>query len=150
MAQDALGEAQGELQGELPLIGAWRLVSAVNYRDGVGSPCYGVPPAGQLQYTGDGRMSGFLMDPAWPARSTGQPADGFNDFFAYAGRWSRDGDAIAHEVEFASSPARVGTRFVRRLRVVDADTIELETAPEVSKSGAVYLTRLVWRRHVAG
>jgi hypothetical protein len=30
---------------------------------------------------------------------------------------------------------------------VDDETIELVTAPEVSKSGVTHLTRLVWRRY---
>lgn len=138
----------------MELIGAWRLVSSINYRDGVGTPSYGVPPAGQLQYTADGRVSAFLMNPDWVARArAGQPdipCDSFNDFFSYAGRWQLDGDEVHHEIELASAPARVGTRFVRRVRMVDAETIELETAPEVSKSGATYITRLVWQRYRPG
>ena len=149
-----MGEAPGDSPDGVDLIGAWWLVSSINYRDGVGSPSYGSPPAGQLQYTAEGRMSGFLMNPAWVAREVAGegagPLDTFNDFFAYAGRWRRDGDVMTHDIELASSPARVGARFVRHVRVVDADTIELETAPEVSKSGVTYLTRLVWRRYPAG
>ena len=133
------------------LIGAWRLVSSINYRDGVGTPSYGTPPAGQLQYTEDGRMSAFLMDPAWVARGgagrDGGPADSFTDFFSYAGSWRLEGDIVTHDIDLASAPARVGTRFVRRVRMVDEDTIELETAPEISKSGVTYLARLVWRRY---
>lgn len=139
----------------MQLIGAWRLVSSINYRDGVGTPSYGTPPAGQLQYTADGRMSAFLMNPAWVARAKagqggagqgGAPCDSFNDFFAYAGSWRLEGDVVTHDIDLASAPARVGARFVRRVRMVDDDTIELEAAPEVSKSGVTYLTRLVWRR----
>jgi hypothetical protein len=129
----------------LDLLGAWTLQSSVNYRNNVGTPTFGDPPAGQIQYTTDGRMSAFLMDPAWATRGSTE-ADSFTDFFAYAGSWRLDGDRVSHAIEFASAPARVGTTFVRTLRVIDADHIELQTEPEVSKSGAVYVTRLVWRR----
>ncbi len=130
------------------LIGAWSLISSILYRDDVAKPTYGDPPSGQIQYTADGRMSAFLMNPDWPA-SGRDASDGFNDFFSYAGRWSRDGDQVRHVIEFSSSPARVGTEFVRTVNVIDKNTIELTTAPEVSKSGAVYVTKLVWTRHAA-
>lgn len=127
------------------LLGAWSLVSCINYRDDEATRAYGNPPSGQLQYTADGRMSGFLMDPAWAER--GDPAaDGFTEFFAYAGTWQRDGDAVTHRVLFSSHPKRVGTSFVRTVKVVDDDTIELLTVPEVSKSGRTYVTRLLWKR----
>ncbi len=42
--------------GAEDLIGAWSLQSSTNFRDGVGSPTFGEPPAGQIQYTADGRM----------------------------------------------------------------------------------------------
>ena len=129
------------------LIGAWSLLSSINYRDEVPTPSYGSPAAGQLQYTADGRMSAFLMDPAWAARNDGATIDSFNDFFAYAGRWRVEGDQVIHDIEFASAPARVGAQFVRTLAWVDGDTIRLDTAPEVSGSGKTYITRLLWRRY---
>jgi hypothetical protein len=133
----------------MDLTGAWSLVSSINYRDGVGTPSYGIPPAGQLQYTADGRMSAFLMDPAWVARKGAGEIDSFTDFFSYAGRWRIEADQVIHDIELSSVATKVGTRFVRTVRQVDADTIELETAPEVSKSGATYITRLTWRRFAA-
>ena len=127
------------------LIGAWALQSSVNYRDGVGKPTFGAPPAGQIQYTADGRMGAFLMDPAWAARGATE-ASSFTDFFSYGGRWRLSGDQITHVIEYASVPTKVGTDFVRTVNAVDGNTIELTTAPETSKSGAVYVTKLVWRR----
>lgn len=127
------------------LLGTWTLVSCISQRGDEEVPAFGDPPAGQLQYAADGRMSAFLMDPAWAA--AGDPAaDSFNDFFAYGGTWRRDGDRVTHDILFASQPARVGTSFVRRIVPVDADTIELVTEPEVSRSGRTYVTRLLWRR----
>lgn len=130
------------------LIGAWALQSSINYRDGVGTPIFGEPPSGQIQYTSDGRMGAFLMDPAWAVRGATE-ANSFTDFFAYGGRWALAGDQIRHFIEYASVPSEVGTDFVRTVNVIDADTIELTTAPETSKSGAVYVTKLIWRRRAA-
>lgn len=127
------------------LIGAWALQSSINYRDGAPTPTFGEPPAGQIQYTADGRMGAFLMDPAWAERGAVE-ASSFTDFFSYGGRWELAGDQVRHFIEYASVPTKVGTDFVRTVKVIDADTIELTTAPETSKSGAVYVTELIWRR----
>ncbi|OWK30517.1 lipocalin-like domain-containing protein [Sphingomonas mucosissima] len=132
----------------IDLLGTWTLVSCVSERGEIVSRTFGDPPGGQLQYAADGRMSAFLMDPAWAAR--GNPAaDSFTEFFAYAGTWEHDGDRVTHDILFASQPTRVGTSFVRQIVPVDADTIELVTEPEVSKSGKTYVTRLRWRRVAA-
>ena len=130
------------------LIGAWALQSSINYRDGVPTPTFGEPPSGQIQYTADGRMGAFLMDPAWAARGVVE-ASSFTDFFSYGGRWEVAGDQVRHFIEYASVPTKVGTGFVRTVTVIDANLIELTTAPETSKSGAVYVTKLVWRRRSA-
>lgn len=127
------------------LLGAWSLVECVSYKDDVGTPAFGEPPSGQIQYTDDGRMSGFLMDRAWVERGSSE-AKGFTDFFAYAGTWERDGDLVRHHVQFSSQPPRVGTTFERRIEVLDDDTIVLHTIPEVSKTGHTYVTKLTWHR----
>lgn len=133
----------------IDLLGTWALLSCVSQRGSEERRTFGDPPAGQLQYTVDGRMSAFLMDPAW-AKGSDPKADSFTEFFAYAGTWERDGDRVTHTILFASQPTRVGTRFVRLVEPVDADTIELVTEPEVSRSGQTYVTRLMWRRVTAG
>jgi hypothetical protein len=131
----------------IDLVGAWSLHSSINYRDGVGTPSFGDPPSGQLQYSREGRMSGFLMNPEWPGRPTAE-ADPFDEFFAYAGRWRRAGDQVTHWVDFCSVATKVGTQFVRTVNVISDTRIELVTAPETSKSGRVYVTRLIWDRVV--
>jgi hypothetical protein len=130
----------------MDLVGAWQLIASTSFRDGVGTPAYGVPPAGQLQYSADGRMSAFLMNPDWAAAGKLGEVDSFNEFFAYAGRWQLDGDVVTHDIEFASVPDKVGTRFVRRLEVTGSDTILLHTQPEVTRSGRTYTTELSWQR----
>lgn len=47
------------------LIGAWSLFSSIQSRNGITSKTYGDTPSGQIQYTEDGRMSAFLMNPCW-------------------------------------------------------------------------------------
>ena len=130
----------------IDILGAWTLDSCVLYKDDVPEPTFGTPPSGQIQYTGDGRMSAFLMDPAWP--DTGNlPPNPSTELYAYAGRWHLDGDQVHHFLEFSSLPGQVGREYVRTLNVIDYDTIELTTKPETSKSGKVYITRLIWSRH---
>ncbi len=134
----------------IDLMGAWTLVSSINYRNETGKPTFGEPPMGQIQYTADGRMSAFLMDPDWAARhENDKVADSFTEFFSYAGTWQRDGDQVRHQIRFASVPSRVGTEFTRTIEVIDDNTIRLVTAPETSKSGAIYVTKLTWKRVAA-
>jgi|UPI00069681B4 hypothetical protein len=129
----------------IDLLGTWTLLSCVSQRGSEERRTFGNPPAGQLQYTADGRMSAFLMDPAWAA--AGDPkADSFTQFFSYAGTWRRDGERVTHDILFASQPTRVGTTFVRLIVPLGEDRIELVTEPEVSKSGQTYVTRLTWQR----
>lgn len=134
----------------ISLLGAWTLVSSINYRNDEGKPTFGEPPAGQIQYTADGRMSAYLQDPAWAARGENDKVpDSFTEFFSYGGTWERDGDQVKHTILYASVPTRVGTQFERTIEVIDDNTIRLVTAPDTSKSGAVYVTKLTWKR-VAG
>lgn len=130
------------------LIGAWSLQSSVTSRNGVERATFGVPPAGQIQYSADGRMSAFLMDPEWAARGV-VAADSASEFFSYGGAWEFDGTTVRHHIEYASVPKVVGTTFVRTVKPVDANTIELLTEPETTRSGAVYVVRLVWKRFAA-
>ena len=127
------------------ILGAWSLTSCLLYKNEDASPTFGDPPSGQIQYTADGRMSGFLMDPEWAARGAPE-ANSFTEFFAYAGTWKLEGDKVHHTVMFSSSPARVGSVFSRTVRWISDDTIELTTEPETSKSGKVYVTKLIWQR----
>lgn len=131
----------------ISLIGAWTLQSSVNYKNDEAKPTFGDPPAGQIQYTADGRMSAFLMDPDWAARGENDKiANSFTEFFSYGGTWERDGDQVRHKILYSSVPTKVGTSFERTIEVIDNNTIRLVTAPETSKSGAVYVTRLTWKR----
>ena len=63
------------------LIGAWTLVSSIQSRNGISSKSFGDPPSGQIQYTEDGRMSAFLMDPCW--KDIGENATKQTDLFFF-------------------------------------------------------------------
>lgn len=129
------------------LLGAWSLYSSTQFRNGIASKSFGDPPAGQLQYTADGRMSAFLMNPVW--KEEGKNATKQADlFFSYAGSWELCGDEVHHRIEFCSVPSKIGSTFVRTVRFVSDNELELTTAPERSPSGNVYESTLVWKRWV--
>jgi len=128
------------------LLGAWWLYSSVQTCNGVASKTFGDPPSGQIQYTPDGRMSAFLMDPQW--KDIGENATRQADiFFAYAGSWELCAGKVHHAIEFCSAPSKIGTTFVRNVRFVSDKEVELTTAPETTKSGNVYQTILIWKKH---
>jgi hypothetical protein len=132
--------------GPNELIGAWRLISSIQSRNGISSKSFGDPPSGQIQYTEDGRMSAFLMNPSW--KEIGENATKQSDlFFSYAGQWKINENKIHHLIEFCSAPSKIGTTFVRTIRLINNAEIELSTAPETSPSGNVYETKLIWRRY---
>lgn len=114
--------------------------------DGQLTKTFGDPPSGQIQYTEDGRMSAFLMNPNWAQRDK-QAAQDTDVFFAYAGRWQLNGDQVHHHIEFSSAPTKIGTVFVRTVNLLAAQQMELATKPETSNSGKVYISRLLWQRH---
>lgn len=127
------------------LLGAWTLFSSIQSRNGVSSKTFGDPPSGQIQYTKDGRMSAFLMDPTW--KKIGENATKQADlFFSYGGTWKIKNKEIHHSIEFCSAPSKIGTTFVRSIRFINENEIELTTKPETTKSGNVYETKLIWKR----
>jgi hypothetical protein len=127
------------------LLGAWSLASSIQSCNDEKTHTYGTPPSGQIQYTADGRMSAFLMDPDWAV--TGRNSVEESDrFFAYAGDWQLDGNAVHHTIEFCSAPSKIGNVFTRYIREISDNEIELTTAPETTRSGNVYQTTLVWKR----
>jgi len=127
------------------LIGTWSLFSSIQSRNGISSKTYGDPPSGQIQYTEDGRMSVFLMNPCW--QEIGKNATKEADlFFSYGGQWEIKNNEVRHSIEFCSVPSKIGTTFVRSIRLINDNEIELTTAPETTQSGNVYETKLIWKR----
>ena len=141
-------------QGSKGLVGTWKLVSASSSSaDGEkdGTP-FGPCPFGFLTYTADGRMNviishggrKLLLVPDRIAASLEQRAEAFATFFAYAGRYTVDGDKVIHHVEAASIQNWVGTDLIRMVRF-QGDQIILRT-PTMSVGGKMITTELVWTR----
>lgn len=102
------------------LVGSWLLVEwRIDYPDGRPSSWpFGKDAVGLLVYAVDGWMaatmsrrsrtalsavSALKADPAGKARA-------FEEYLAYAGRWSLEGERIAHDVAMSLNPALIGTR----------------------------------------
>lgn len=130
----------------IDITGSWTLISSVRCGKNKEVPVFGDPSSGQIQYTADGRMSAFLQDPEWVGRGS-MIAHPLKEFFAYAGRWSLQGNDIRHDIEFCSVPLMVNTHFMRRVNVIDDNRIELLTEPEIDKSGAERFLKLTWQRN---
>jgi hypothetical protein len=104
------------------LLGNWRLVSAVaTTASGERDPHpYGLKPSGVLSYMPDGRMTAMIAhDGRRPLTGDrisapgAERAEAFATFFAYAGRYTIEGDRVTHHVDIASVPNWVGTDLVR-------------------------------------
>ena len=135
------------------VIGTWKLVSAsASTADGrlIDAP-FGSSPTGVITYTREGRMmamisyggrkrlSGDRISSPAPER-----AEAFATFFAYAGRYSADGDKVVHHVEISSVQNWVNTDMTR-LVTFDGDRMTLRTPP-LSVGGTTQVTDLVWER----
>lgn len=123
--------------------GVWK--SARNIVTMSPSPTFGTPPGGQIQYTDDGRMSAFLMDPAWAARLA-PDADPGREFLAYAGNCTIKDGLVHHLIDFCSFPRFIGSTFTRKFNFRSENELHLTTVIERSKSGASYFSELVWTR----
>jgi hypothetical protein len=132
------------------LLGAWRMLNWRMRRDGVDGPGpMGEGATGLLFYgapTGDGpgQMAAVLQAANWP----GAPANAadVNGFLTYSGAWALAGADVRHDITLCSYAPWIGRTMIRAARL-DADGhLHLLTAPETSRSGAVYQQALIWRR----
>ena len=74
-------------------------------------------------------------------------AEAFATFFAYAGRYSVDGDTVVHHVEIASVENWVNEKLVRVV-VLAGNRLILRTPP-LTVGGESRVADLVWERVVA-
>ena len=126
------------------VLGSWSLLSCDELSGDTPRAMYGDVPQGQIQYTDDGRMSAFLMNPDWPTQG-GEATRDFNRFLSYAGTWELKGGEVHHQVTFCSLPSMIGQTLVRSASFV-GDELHLKTQPRTSKSGKTYLQLLRWAR----
>jgi Lipocalin-like domain len=132
------------------LVGSWKLVSAFS-RHGAehsGQP-YGANPLGFLTYSDDGRVSALISCDGRNPLSIGggtleEKAEAFDTFFAYAGRYTLEGDKVIHHVEISSIQNYVGKDLMRRV-LFEGDRIILVTPP-TPVNGKIQILELTWQR----
>jgi hypothetical protein len=132
------------------LIGSWRLVSfELEGTDGSINHPYGEELVGYLFYNEDGYMSSAFMS---ADRANAQGSDlseagrsnTYDQFMAYCGGYSVEGDKIRHRVEVSSLAVWNGT-IQERWFTLDGERLELLTAP-LSVGSEAPVGRLVWER----
>lgn len=135
------------------VVGTWKLMSAsASTADGrlIDAP-FGSSPTGLMTYTREGRMTAMISHGGRKPLSgdrisspASERAEAFATFFAYAGRYSVNGDKVVHHVEISSVQNWVNTDMVRLVKF-DGDRITLRTPP-LSVGGTTQTTDLVWER----
>jgi len=127
------------------LLGSWWLVQWQSLKNGVtdGYPM-GEDAQGQIIYSADGRMSGFLMrkDFANQPRDTAASPD---ICLAYGGTFRLEEDQVIHDVMVSTVPYWIGNPLIRTI-VPQGNDILLKTKPETTGSGNTYEHHLLWRR----
>jgi len=133
------------------LIGTWKLVSAgsTTKADKQRQQPYGTNPIGFLSYGDDGRVAAMISHDGRKSLSIGggtlqEKIEAFDTFFAYAGRYTLEGEKVTHHVEISSIQNYVGKDLVRKVRFED-DRIILVTPP-TSVNGTVQTFELIWER----
>jgi hypothetical protein len=138
----------------LPLLGAWRLV-ATETRSVSGRVWTERWASGYLLYTADGYMSAVLTTGTrtrfggdeFRSGSADEKIRAFDSYFTYGGRYSVDGDIVAHHVEFSLFPNWVGTDQVRRFVLSpESDTLTLWNVNPLVIQGEEAYSRLTWHR----
>jgi hypothetical protein len=136
------------------LIGSWKLLAAsgtstAGERD---EATYGANPSGLLLYGADGRMSALISyggrKPLSGRGLAEEEAQAFKTFFAYAGRYTVNGEQIIHHVEISSIQNFVG-RDMPRTAKLEGDTLTL-TTPPTPINGKVQTVELIWQRLPSG
>jgi hypothetical protein len=145
-------ERDEELAGSL--VGGWLLRRwSIAYPDGRPDTLpFGDDATGLLLYGADGWMSATMCraerEALAPALAT-TPTDAdraraFDGYLAYAGRWSVQGDVVAHEVVMSMNPVLIGTLQLRQAVLV-GDELELG-ADETDARGRSRRHSILWRR----
>jgi hypothetical protein len=142
-----------ELQAN-DLVGSWLLVEwRIDYPDGRPSSWpFGTDAVGLIVYGADGWMTATMSRRARTALSAvsalkadeSSKARAFQEYLTYAGRWSLEGNRIAHDVEMSMNPALIGTRQWREATFEGARLVL--AAAEPIGAGLLRQHRIVWRR----
>jgi len=127
------------------LIGSWTLVKWQSLRNNIGDGYpMGEDAMGQIIYSAEGRMSGFLMRGDFGNQPRDTPASP-DICLAYGGTYRIEGDQVIHDVMVSTVPYWINGPLVRTI-VRQGEDILLKTKPETTKSGNTYEHHLLWRR----
>jgi hypothetical protein len=136
------------------ILGTWKLVSASSSTDRGerNDTPFGPSPKGLLTYTQDGRMTAMISYGGRKRLSSSdsrsapaeEQAEAFRTFFAYAGRYTLNGDKVIHHVEISSIQDWVDTDLIRSIKFED-DRIVL-VSPPTSDHGKIQTFELIWQR----
>ena len=134
---------------DLPVVGAWKLVSFEVDEPNGRKPRFGPHPAGYLTYTSSGKVSAVLsgLDRAALRSPVGPSAQAscvqsVADFLAYAGSYEVRGDRVFHHVEVSVFTTLIGTTLERQF-TIQGDTLTIKTLPPEIWGGS---NVLVWKR----
>lgn len=117
------------------LIGHWRLVSFIEYRES-GEPfdVFGPDPKGYITYLSSGHMSVVFAGSrrarfagAWSGVTDRQKADAYEAMVAYSGRYTDHGDRVVHHVEVCWIPNWEGRDLERTLTFLPDNRVRLRT-----------------------
>ena len=127
------------------LIGVWELDDWRSVRNGeFYSFPMGKDSKGQLIYTREGMMSGFLMRSDFGDEPTRSDTSAKKSL-SYGGRFYVKGDEVFHEVSLSTIPEWLGTDLIRTIIWKD-DKLLLKTTPEKGRDGADYSNELLWKK----
>ena len=136
------------------LVGQWHILHWHEiYEDGRISLPFGNALRGFLRYEHDGHMMCIISKPARAAFASNnqyeasaiEKARAYEDFFVYAGRYERDGNFLAHYVDFALFPNWQDTVQNRRIASLGPDHLCLE-ADKRGASVTPHIVQIAWQR----
>lgn len=127
------------------LIGTWKLLNWHSLKNGAffAYPM-GKDVCGQLIYTKEGRMSGFLMRADFDSEPAGSDTKA-KKCLSYAGTYSIDGTDVSHQVLLSTIPEWIGEPLVRTM-VWQGEQLLLKTDPNRGHDGNDYQNELLWER----
>jgi len=130
------------------LLGTWELLDWRSFRDG---ELYKFPMGedgkGQLIYTKEGVMSGFLMRADFGDEAAGSDTKA-SKCLSYAGDFRIEGDEVIHDVHLATIPEWLGTPLIRTMEW-RGEQLLLKTTPQAGRDGRKYSNELLWGRRAA-
>ena len=130
---------------ERDLIGSWELINWISTKDGkFNTHPMGEDVVGQLIYTAEGRMSGFLMRSDFKDQNPRTPASSAI-CLSYGGIYHVVGNEVVHDVIMSTIPEWIGGPLIRTM-VWQADNLLLKTEPQKAKDGKFYSNELQWKR----